>query len=520
MNRALYVVAALPLVAALVQACSSDAQNGVVAPTAFMPGTDGGSGAEIDAAMDAGLGTGPIFDAGMSNEKDAGVVQTTPGTRLVEAKSITILGATSDGFVLYVNASSPTDGGATRSLEVIGATGAATVIAAAYTDADDVRIDGKAIAHWTNVNTATGIAAGLSVWTAAAGLNAVATATAPVDRVFAVSEDGTRIVFAQKTAAGTLDLTLGKSDGSVVKVITKADDAAACPVSVRFVKATALTESCTGGVTATLRGADSTSADPTIITIGTDAVPGAFGNARNANIVSWVKATNHVGVVSRTDGTGTDSTIAQNVGAMFLNSDGSKVLVLGVTGGLSAATTADNPMLTALTPARNVFAISPDFELAVVNLKPIDATTNPNVLRVDINVASTTTPGTPTALGVGSTVGFSSTSSHLFYMTDLPTTGPVFIGTLKAHAAAGGTDKEIARGVTLPELVGGTSKVAFLAGRQALGQIQLFDISVGDASGTSAAATLVKGATSVFKVRAGNLFYASPGNGLYVVPVP
>lgn len=532
MKRHTPILAALPMLFWIGQGCSSNADT----TGGDTSGSDAGNGGSND---DGGT-TGPGTDGGGGGSKDSGgadggnnVVQTTPGTSILAKPGITLYGVTSDGYVVYGQPAGMADGGvALTSLEVISLTaGAKATVIAPVIDfsVDDFTIAGMTIAYFKTVDQTTGIAANLSVWTAANGLKAVATKSIDTafGGIFDASADGTHVVFAQNATATTADLVAIKPDGvatATTLVTGLALDNPNCSPDAQFRKAIVFATSCAAkaSTTATIATLDTGNAAATVTkTAGTAAKPNFASMDANGTHLLYIKNTNTVGTVATFDGK-TPVSFAQTTAFAALNTDASKLLWRTTAGELDVSPAATNtPTKLVATGVMAMLGVAPDFSNGVVALKAADVATNKDIPRYDLNFASLTTAGAPAAINAaGLPVGFNSTASHFFYMTDLPTTGQTPIATLKSHAAAGGADKEIAKNMVNPRIIDASTKVVYMENIQPLGTDGIaVDITVGDAT-AAAPKVVIQGADPGFEISSGKIIYTNAAKGLYVVPVP
>jgi hypothetical protein len=533
MKRTAAILSTLPMMFLIAQGCSSSEG------TAVDPGNtdDGGNNGNTD----DGGGSNPIpgTDGGKGGSKDGGggdggaIVQTTPGTSLVTGKGITLYGVTSDGYVVYGKDTGKADDAGTplSSLEVVPvAGGAPTVLAAVLNSTDDFGIAGKTIAYYQNVDQQ-GVAAQLSVWTAANGLKKIASATNVLDGLFDASTDGTHVVFAQNTdvAKLTSDFVVDTADGVTSTPLVTGFSLKTCSPDAGFRKAIVYATACTGAATtAAIATLDTGTANAVVTkTAGTAAKPGFASMDTNGTHLLYIKNANTVGTVATFDGK-TPIAHAQNTAFAALNTDGTKLVYRtnlpdGGAGSLESSPAGANTP-TALIPVgvSTVLGIADDFSNGVVALKGADKTTNPKLTRYDLNFASLATAGAPKVLTpAGLPVGFNTASSFFFYLQDLPTTGQVPIATLKAHAAAGGVDKEIAKLVIEPKTVDGTTKVVFMENLQSDANMNPYiDLTVGDGAGAGAPTVVVQGADIGYQLSGTKLIYTNAAKGLYVVSVP
>ncbi len=536
MKRTVALLSSLPLLVWIAQGCSSSGDT----PGGDTSGDDAGGGGNGD---DGGGGPGPGTDSGGGGKKDSGggdgggvVIQTTPGTSLFSGMGVTVFGVTSDGYVLFGKDLGKTDdaGLPLTDLEVVSvAGGAPTVLAASYDPGDsmtaavdDAIIAGSTIGLFTNIDPNTGNAT-LSVWNAAGGLKVLPTKA--LDGIFDAAADGLHVLFAGNlnAANGTVDFTVSKPDGTLPTtlystVLLKA----ACPVGFGFGKGIAYATGCTGAaVTASIATLDTGNGTLTA-KAGTVAKPG-FAEVDTAGThLLYIKNTNLVGTTATFDG---KSIIAHGSNTAFatLNSDGSKVLYRSTLADGGASELAISPVIsntpTSLVPtAYAVLGVATDFSNGVVNVKPRDVTTNPKISRYDLNFISLTAAGAPKLLtAAGKAVGFNTTATHFFFLSDLPITGGLPIGTLNAHAAAGGTDKVVSKNVIEPQIVDATTKAVWMENVQQDSNGGVYvDLTSADAAGAGAPAVVVQGADPGYYLFGAKMIYTNYDKGLYVVPVP
>jgi hypothetical protein len=160
--------------------------------------------------------------------------------------------------------------------------------------------------------------------------------------------------------------------------------------------------------------------------------------------------------------------------------------------------------------------------LLYAKLAPVAA--EGEVTRYDINLSDTVTAaqaGTPlVATASGFPAGFTSTSSHVIYLTEVDAAG---VGKLKVRpVAAGGVEREVATGAILPRPLPTGTKALFLDNPKQVGQGITLDLKVFDAAGTGAPAPVVAGIDPFFQVSGTKLIYVKPGatGGLYAIAIP
>ncbi len=535
MKRTAAVLSSLPLLFWIAQGCSSSGDT----PGGDTPGDDAGGGGNTD---DAGGGGTDKDSGGGGTKKDSGggdggvVIQTTPGTSLFSGMGVTIFGVTSDGYVLFGKDLGKTDdaGIPLTDLEVVSSAGGTpTVLAASYDPGDsmtaavdDAIIVGTTIGLLQKID-ATGVGA-LSVWSVAnGGLKPVAAKA--LDGIYDAAVDGLHVLFAQNlnAANGTADFTVSKPDGTVPTTLYPAVLLkAACPVGFGFGKGIAYATGCTAAaVTATVATLDTGNGTLTA-KAGTVAKPGFAEVDANGTHLLYIKSANFVGTTATFDGKAIIAH-AQNTAFATLNDDASKVLYRTTLADGGAGELAISPVIsntpTSLVPtAYNVLGVAKDFSNGVVNLKARDVTTNAKIPRYDLNFVSLTAAGAPKLLtAAGSAVGFNTTATHFFFLSDLPTTGGLPIGTLNAHAAAGGTDKVVSKNVIEPQIIDATTKAVWMENVQQDSNGGVYvDLTTADAAGAGAPAVVVQGADPGYYLFGAKMIYTNYTKGLYVVPVP
>ena len=219
----------------------------------------------------------------------------------------------------------------------------------------------------------------------------------------------------------------------------------------------------------------------------------------------------------------------------FLSDDGGKVFYRTTANAFRSANTTNNA--TPANPPASAVTLVADGGLAALlgtskdkahvlfrKLPPVGA--QGEVPRLDLNLADTVTAAqAPTVIAATATafpVGFTATSSHVIYLTDVTPQG---IGKLKVRpVAAGGVERQVAAVAGLARPLPTGSKAVFFDNLKPLGQGVVVDVKVFDAAGTAAPAVVASGAEPFYEVFGTKLVYVRPaagaGAGLYAADIP
>jgi hypothetical protein len=529
-RHAYFFVASLPLALWAAQGCSSSLDT---------PGVDdGGSGSDTDGGGGGqnadGGGGGTTDGAGGGNKEggggngEGGVMATTPGTQLSNVTDAQIIGATTDGLIVYLNFANGGDANAGPSLEAVPiAGGTAKVISPGVGQADDFAISGKVVVYYTNVDQMTGIAASISTWSAATGkLNQVA--TNGFDGLFDASEDGTYVAFSSAVTATTMTLSVRLTDASkaAVNFTTAAhtdNQNPGCGGFAFFKKAIAVAQWCTTktATTGPLATIDTGVAAPATSSISTTATPTFVNVNDNATNIFWSKA--GTGDVSNVDGTNSNTFEAKTIQGM-LNTDGSRAIYITKPAAgpqlLKVAPTSNQTAFQLASGIQGILGPSHDYTTLAVNRTAGDSTDG-GVNFIDISIANAADAGNPTPVtDAGVPIGYATANAYFFYLTDLDPATSFPAGTLKAHPVASGADKTIAMSALFPTLVDTTTKAVWLQNVQQVGMSAVVDIASADAAGAGAPTVVVQGADPSYAVSGTKIAYFSPGKGIYAVAVP
>src|SRR5262249_23702260 len=140
----------------------------------------------------------------------------------------------------------------------------------------------------------------------------------------------------------------------------------------------------------------------------------------------------------------------------------------------------------------------------------------------DLQLASATTPGPLQALladATGSPIGFTATSSHLVYLTDLPSSGGP-LGTLKAKPLAGGNEVTVAPKAALARVTTNPATLLFIENVDATQTSVTGDLAFADIGGGGQPKVLVQGADITYDHDDKNVYFTVPGYGLYYQAIP
>lgn len=389
------------------------------------PADGGGDSASPveDGATDGG------FDAVACALADGGAYPV--GTQLVAGTNLGVGGLTSDGYAVYVDATAANLYTISTSLPA-GQPGT-PVLVDAY-DGSGFQTDGTAVLAWTGATQAMGPLFGaLKVWTAAHGVQALATASLGPNnpgRGWAdVSSDGKYVLYFDNASSGstpTADLYVAGVDGAgKTKLVPGVVIVAGCYPQIGFVGDFAVASYCTsapapdGGTGATLATWSGSSWATT-----TTVTPGAYG--------SW--STDGKGLVAYQTTGGlaayavatAASTPIDPVGVGGLFTSDSASLVYTATDGSIRRSTVTSPSPQVVLPGgdagsgyQGILALSPD-DGHLLAYQNVNATYG----FTDLYLSSTAAGSTATALSTATSAGvygdpFTADGTHALYFANL-----------------------------------------------------------------------------------------------------
>jgi hypothetical protein len=272
------------------------------------------------------------FDAALPGQ-DAGLPQ---GTLLVPGGGQYLDGVTSDGFIIFDDgngtvsaiplAAASGDGG-------VAEAGAGKVQVGTTGPNADISVHGGAVFLWTDPDQNTYVSP-LSIWTSAAGLQALATSS--LDGQATISSDGAYILYANNVnvAGDTGDIVLAKSDGTAKVTLAQGVSVTGdCSVFFRFVSGDHVVGSyCTAADAAAGLATVSSFTVPagtkTDLVYGANSAWGTDGTGTNVFVV--VNGTGEVVPVAGGPATPIDTSVSSGT----LTSDGSAALYRTTTGAL------------------------------------------------------------------------------------------------------------------------------------------------------------------------------------------
>lgn len=556
MRQSLLIGGVVSLGAIMAVACGSSNTNGA-------PDDAGSSGSSGTSGTSGASGTsGTSGTSGSSGDPDGGGDGGGDNNPQLKAGDVSLIGVTNDSQVVYTVKGT----GTTHNIEAVPLAGGAPATLGTVADDNDISLAGNTVAFWTAVD-ATGVGT-INLWTKAGGVKANV-ATQSVPGLISSSEDGSKIAFTLNSPADTADIAI--TTPGAPSVVANATTALlpnvnvvspACSADFGFVGKTFFSGHCTGpgnGAGALTKASLVEVADlvtPTVKTL----VDGAAAAGINAIRPQWSPdktgthllvfaltagaAANQARVLTRGSGAPTVTNIENNAASGFLSDDGTKVFyrtTAPAAGGgtpnafrsapaLANNATPNNPPAGAITLVASpgypsTINVSPDKthvlfrKLAVVGAKG-------EVPRVDINLIDTTTAAQTgaalVATATGFPGGFTSTGTHVIYLTELSAQG---IGKLKVRpVAAAGVERDVASGAGLPRpLPGGTRAVFFNNPKQA-GQGVSIDLQIFDVAGTAAPKPVVTAIDPFFEIAGAGtkVVYTRPGatGGLYAAVLP
>lgn len=509
---ALLAAAAAAVSPLVFAACSANPGS----PLPEAPADEGGTDPSNE---DAGT-TNPPPDSGGGardsggNNKDGG--STVPPGTLLKQGDVSIQGVTSDGYVVYTL----TAGNAT-SLEIVNvSTKQSTVLAQTFGQNDGVVVDGKVVAFWTGVQNSVG---SLSLWSAANGVKSVGPNS--ISGFFAASPDGTRVAYSTNVSQQRLtSIAVGNPALSPASTIAftnvgQGTQQAPCPPSMGFTGTRLFVSVCFNtGTAPSIRTTSDTGVNTTILTNS----DGTWATSAAGDRAFVIAATNKA-AQSHTVPGNQSTNIEQNVAEGVLTANGATAIYRTTGNVLKMASTTAPVNATVLTQnVRGLLGLSPDDKYVLAFSNAPD-TANQNFPRIDLQLASATAAGALTPLLAQSTglpVGFTSTSSHAVYITDLPASGPP-VGNLKAKPVGGGAEVMIAQGAVLPRLVKGSAKVAFADNLQQVGQNGVaVDLEVADLAAGGAPKLVIDAVDVSYDLDDKNLYYTITGQGLFYKAIP
>ena len=383
------------------------------------------------------------------------------------------------------------------------------------------------------------IGATLNLWTTAGGLKPNVAADSSTYELTS-SSDGARIAFTFDTTEETTALAVTTPEApsttanATTAVITGMNIASPCVTNFRFVKRTLFSTHCAGART-TLTGAslvtvpDVPSPTPKTLVNGdvpADALVSRWEADESGTKVFVVGGPAAEGrVVTVADGAIAHIETGTNRG--FLSGDGSTVFYRTTASAFKRAPATDAPTPVVLIASGYAgtsrrASRSPDGKH--IFFRSLDGRDDG---AMDLKLADLTTAGqspidlvaTPTGLPAG----WTATSSHAVYLTDLPPrTGlrSSFSGKLKVRPAAGGAEREIAVGADAPWMLSTGTKGIFTDNEVAT-PLPIADLKIFDA--TSGSATLLASGVSNWapSEEETTLVYTKPGaeGGLYTVDI-
>lgn len=470
--------------------------------------------ATVDSSADVDL-----TDVSDTATTDTAVGETgTVATRLATG-TLTILGITSDGYVVYTSGSD---------VNAVSLGGGAPI--AIVTSASRVRVSNKAVFTWGTVDTA-GFAP-LSVWTAANGTKSIATKSlAPSSTaayalyVAAASADGNWAMFTDGGTTGTsrkADVKVVNTDGTGGKtaltqyVVYDGSPGGLtdyCAPYIGWVGTRFVTSHCTpSGTTVSF---DASSVDPSVGTatsLGTDL--GAYWTADDAGSkVALVTSLGSLRLVPVAGGTAL--TIESSVSTAQFTHDGTYVLYRTSGNALkrSPTSTASPQTLISSGVATLLSGASPNDKFLLYS-------SSSTAGAYDVRLASTTTPGSGTVLystAAGEVYGdaFTADSAYALYYQSVASD----VGTLTAAPTAGGSGISLGASTWLDWAVAG-SKVIWNDGYSSTAgtaTIRVRDLASGTGTTTIAANA---DRTFVLSPTRDRVVYSIASDGLWVAPIP
>jgi hypothetical protein len=482
----------------------------------------GGSAASPATADDGGAGPGDAGTGGpgpgggeLDGASGDGGNRAPPGTLLTQG-DVTILGVTTDGHVLCTS-----NDGSSTNLEVVDvAMKQATVLVQNLGPDDFGMVDGKVIAYWTGVTSGVGT---LHIWTPASGMKEAGAGS--LRGVFAASSDGSRIAYSTNTSdQGLTTITVGNPalnppSTDAFPNVGQGTQQDPCAPSLGFVGTRLFVSICLNTSTSpSIRTTSATDVNTTLVTN----CDGTWSASAAGDRVFVIAGGNNQGE-SRTVPGNTNTNIEQSTDEGWLTSDGSKTIYRTTANALkSASTTAPVSATLLVQGVSGLLAKSADDKYALVFAHDPD-NTNPSVTRTDLQLASIMAAAPLTALLEASTglpVGFTSTSTHVVYLTDVSASGSP-VGDLRARPVSGGAEIVIAQQAVLPRLVKGTAKVAFADNLQQVGNGGVVgDLKVADLAAGAQPKLVMDGADVAYDLDDTNLYYTLPQQGLFYKPLP
>jgi hypothetical protein len=460
-------------------------------------GDDGGSEAsmEMDASHkdSSAFADAPGDDGGLPE----GAVPPS-GKQLVASSSVQLDGVTSDGLAVYTDFSNST----VNAVPVAG--GMPTMIG--MDDGSGVVAAGSVVLYWTGA-TMSGVGK-LSVWSQAHGNHALGMASppgTPGQGLVDVSDDGSHVLYFDDVTATTADVFVADTQGGApVKIVPGVRvDNQQCPPQIALAGAYAVVAYCTAAPS------DAGAADAGVAPIATLATftGASWGTTATLSMAAappfvrdkagtQLLYTNASGLVVTKIAGGTTTPIDAAGTAGTFTGDGSKVVYVTSAGALMVAPAAGGtPTMLASGGFQGIIALSPDDKWALV-YKQINAQSG----TTDMYLASTSTPGTPTAL-VSTTGGtlygdpFTTDSSHALYFQNIV----MNVGDFMAAPTAGGMPAKLGSKVWINLATSGTKVLYndnYAAG--AMGATGTADIELADTAQAGAPKLLVTQADANF----------------------
>jgi hypothetical protein len=511
------------------------------------PGTDSGTGNETSSGSSgsssgsssggsSGSSSGglPQGDASNDTGSDAAQCLVMPaGKQILSSATAFVAGVTSDGQVLYADATALT-------LSAVPIAGGTSASIGAFNSAQDPLFTvGKAAAYFTGLTQTSAPQYGpITAWTSAGGAKTISTSSyyGNLQNAFDISSDGSLILYTDNATATTADIYVSGTDGSnKYKIAGGVSWGANCAPVLRFIGNDPAVAYCdtqpdastTPAATVAVISGGPTFQTPIVQTFTTVGFPTVAGTSNTAgSMISFVTAG---GLYVEAIGGTTPTLIDANGTSGFFTNAGTSLLYFDKNTNLwTSPVTTPAPAEIAAGPWAGTLALSSDDKWLEL-FKALDSTGTMS----DMYLVSTTPVdgGTPVttltnmANGANYYDAFTADNSHAIYFTPIDMNGVAPILSLALPPA--GTPATVSMTGWIEFGTSGTKMV--YADNWAMGGSSGYvDIKGVDVAMTTAPTTLVSGADGNFQLTADKktVVYSwnyCPGQvtgGIYTIAAP
>jgi hypothetical protein len=385
-----------------------------------------------------------------------------PGTPLLVAPgAVKLVGITKDEQIVYL----ATAGTALPALQTIPmAGGTPTVLLQSFdVNRDVVVVSGGAVGFWTDVNNNRGT---FNLWTRVGGLKT--NLTEPTDsapRLFAASDDGTRVAFGVGSTPSASDLaiadatsvaltTTGIFGTTLVNTAAARGTSPSCTPDLKFLKRTFVGSFCTGTSSVATAARLYYVPDGSNVDVRLDNIGAEVGNIKPA----WSSDPNGSKIfVTSSDGFSTGRIITPPINgaaptsvaledesfAGFVTNDAATVIYRTTSRGLRRASTGPNPApQTLVSGVRTIIDISQDFTRVLVRTLSAASGNLLDIRSADVTTMNQTPKDiVPTASA--RPLGFTGDGTEVLYLTDVSGSS----NHLRAQSAMGGPASDLGQNV-------------------------------------------------------------------------